>query len=214
MSSPRDRLTGLPRSLRRAVLRRRRLLAAALTAVAVAAGLHAAAAPPPARVPVLVAAHDLPAGVVLGADDLQPAGFAPGTVPAGLATGAVGRMLAAPLRRGEPVTDVRLVGPGLADGYAGLTALPVRLPDAGMVDLLRVGDLIDLLATDPQGSGAEVVAVGARVLAVPGPAAEGSGAPAGPGLAGRIVVLGVADDEVTRVADASVRFFLTVAFRR
>lgn len=208
MSSPRDRLTGLPRSLRRAVLRRRRLLAAALTAVAVAAGLHAVAAPPPARVPVLVAAHDLPAGVVLGAGDLRPASFAPDTVPAGLATGAVGRMLAAPLRRGEPVTDVRLVGPGLADGHPGLTALPVRLPDPG------VGDLIDLLATDPQGSGAEVVAVGARVLAVPGPADEGSGAPAGPGLSGRIVVLGVADDEVSEVADASVRSFLTVAFRR
>ncbi len=214
MSSPRDRLTALLRPLHRAVLRRRRLLAAALTAVAVAAGLHAVAAPPPARVPVLVAARDLPAGAVLGADDLTPARFAPDTVPAGLATTAVGRILAAPLRRGEPVTDVRLVGPGLAEGYPGLTALPVRLPDAGMVDLLRVGDLIDLLATDPQGSGAEVVAVGARVITVPGPAAGERGTPVGPGLSGRIVVLGVADDEVTRVTDASVRSYLSVAFSR
>ena len=68
MAPPRDRLGRLARLLRpvrRAVLRRRRLLAALLTAVAVASGVHAVAAPPPARVGVLVAARDLPAGSLL-----------------------------------------------------------------------------------------------------------------------------------------------------
>ena len=88
-------------------------------------------------------------------------------MPDGLARAAVGRTLAAPLRRGEPVTDVRLVGPELTDGTPGLTAVPVRLPDAAMVALLEVGDLIDLIATDPQGSGATVVAAGVPVLAIP-----------------------------------------------
>src|SRR3954467_8454852 len=121
------RLTAAVRPVRRAVLARRRLLAAVLTAVAVATGLHAAAAPPPAVVDVVVAARDLPAGTVLDAGDVRSVVFAPGSVPAGAAPDAAGRTLAAPLRAGEPVTDVRLVGPALTDGYPGLAAVPVRL---------------------------------------------------------------------------------------
>ena len=154
MASPRDRLASTARTVRRAVLRRRRLLAALLTAVAVASGLHAATAPPPARVGVLVAAHDLAAGSVIAPGDVTRHDFAPGSVPDGVAAHPEGRTLAAPLRAGEPLTDVRLVGPALAASYPGLTAVPVRLPDAGMADLLRVGDHVDLVAADPQGSGA------------------------------------------------------------
>jgi Flp pilus assembly protein CpaB len=193
-------------SVRRAVLRRRRLLAAVLTAVAVAAGLHAVAAPPPATVPVLVAASDLPAGAELQPSDLVAAEFAPDSAPDDLVDDPVGRTLAAPLTRGEPVTDVRLIGPQLADGYAGLTATPVRLPDAGMVDLLRVGDRIDLVAADPRGTGAETVAADAPVLAIP--SAE-TGGPGTTGLPGRLVVLGMASDEVDRVAAAAVGSFVT-----
>lgn len=211
MHATRDRLRRLPTSVRRAILRRRRLLAAALTAVAVAAGLHSVAAPAPPRVDVLVAAHDLPAGTVLIRGDLTPVPFAPGSVPDDLATSAAGRTLAAPLRRGEPVTDVRLVGSGLAEGNPGVTAVPVRLPDAGMADLLAAGDRIDLVAADPQGTGARVVAAGVPVLAVPGPSPD----PAGGGVTGRLVVLGATDQaEVTRIADAAVRDFLTFAFAR
>src|SRR3954452_19155694 len=118
----------LVRPLRRAVLARRRVLAAALAAVAVAAGVQAARPQPPTRAAVLVAAHDLPAGTLLTAHDVRRAAYAPGSVPSGLADAPVGRTLAAPLRAGEPVTDVRLVGPALTDGYPGLVAVPVRLP--------------------------------------------------------------------------------------
>jgi Flp pilus assembly protein CpaB len=189
------------------VLRRRRLLAALLTAVAVAAGLHAVAAPPPATVRVAVAARDLPAGSVLGADDLVPADFAPGSVPDDLAADAVGRTLAAPLRRGEPVTAVRLVGPLLTDGSPGLVATPVRLPDGGMVALLEVGDRVDLLAADPRAGDAEVVAAGLPVLAIPDEA-ESEGVTAS-GLPGRLVVVGAQPDEVPRIASAAVRAFVT-----
>ena len=185
-------------SVRRAVLRRRRLLAAVLTAVAVAAGLHAVTAPPPATVSVLVAARDLPAGAELSGEDLVDAGFAPGTAPDDLVADPAGRMLAAPLRRGEPVTDVRLVGPDLTDGLVGVTATPVRLPDAGMVDLLRVGDRIDLVAADPRGTGAETVARDVPVLAIP----AADGADGASGLPGRLVVLGL-DSQSVRVTAAS-----------
>lgn len=200
------RLADRARSVRRAVLRRRRLLAALLTAVAVAAGLQAVAAPPPPSESVLVAARDLPAGVVIAAADLQPVAFAPGSAPDGVAADAVGQVLAAPLRRGEPVTDVRLVGPALTEGTPGVTAVPVRLPDAGMVALLDVGDRIDLVAADPQAGGAEVVAYDVPVLAIPGAAAD---SPGDSSLPGRLVVVGAEPTEVGAIADAAVRAFVT-----
>ena len=202
------RLAAVLRPVRRAVLARRRLLAALLTAVAVAAGLQAAAAPPPARVPVTVAARDLPSGAVLTDADVRTVGFAPGSVPEGAVADAAGRTLAAPLRAGEPVTDLRLVGPALTEGYPGLAAVPVRLPDAGVAGLLTVGDRVDLVAADPQGGAASVVAAGAPVLALP----ADDGEPGATGLGGRLVVLGVPPSDVPLVADASARTFLTVAF--
>lgn len=202
------RLASLLRPLRRAVLARRRLLAALLTAAAVAAGLHAATAAPPAEVPVLVAARDLDSGSVLTAADVRTVGFAPGSAPTGAVPDPVGRTLAAPLRAGEPVTDVRLVGPALTDGYPGLVAVPVRLPDAGMAGLLEVGDRIDLVAADPQRPTAAVVATDLPVLALPdGPPETGA-----TGLSGRLVVVGASPAEVTRIADAAVRAFVTIAF--
>lgn len=201
------RLAQLVRPVRRAVLARRRLLAALLTAVAVATGLHAATAAPPAEVPVVVAARDLPSGTVLGVGDLRTVGFAPGSAPEGAVADPAGRTLAAPLRAGEPVTDVRLVGPALTEGYPGLSAVPVRLPDAAMADLLSVGDRVDLISADPQGGGATVVASDVPVLALP----AGDGEVGATGLSGRLVVVGAAPDEVPRIADASVRTFLTVA---
>ncbi len=207
-------LTGLTRlsrglrRVRRVVLARRRWLAALLAGVAAAAGVQAATAPPQPAIGVLTAARDLPAGAVIDRDDLVMVDFAPGSVPSGAGREVVGRTLAAPLRRGEPVTDVRLVGPALTAGDPDLTAVPVRLPDAGMVELLDVGDRIDLIGTDPQSSGASVVATGVPVLALPRPSADtgGSGQPGG------LVVVGAAPTEVTGLADASVRLFLTYAF--
>ncbi|WP_193614369.1 SAF domain-containing protein [Nocardioides lijunqiniae] len=201
----RSRLARAHRRVRRAVLRRRRLLAAVLTAVALAAGLHSVAAPPPARVEVVVAARDLPAGTVLSPGDLVEASFAPGSVPDDLAEGAVGRTLASPLRRGEAVTSVRLVGPALADGHPGRVATPVRLPDPGMAALLTVGDRIDLVAADPQGGDAEVVAHDVPVLALP----ADDGAASATGLPGRLVVVGASAGEVAVVTAAAVRAVVT-----
>lgn len=205
-----SRLSKVGGSLRRAVLRRRRLLAAALTAVAVAAGLRVVAAPPPATVSVLVAARDLPAGTQLGPSDLFTAEFAPGSAPDDLVTQPHGQTLAAPLRRGEPVTDVRLIGPQLTEGLTDLTATPVRLPDAGMVDLLRVGDRVDLVAADPRGTGAETVARDVPVLAIPSEA----GGPGTAGLPGRLVVVGVEQHAVDSLAAAAVGSFVTFTWSR
>ncbi len=100
---------------------------------------------------------------------------------------------------------MRLVGPGLADGHPGRTAVPVRLPDPGMVALLRVGDVVDLVAADPRAGHATTVAAGVPVLALP--AADPGETAAG--LPGRLVVVGLDDEEVTRVAASLLASFVT-----
>ncbi len=202
------------RRLRRSVLARRRPLAALLAALAVAAALRGQAAPPPPRTAVLTAAHDVAAGAVLGAGDLRRAGFAPSDVPSGAlrsAGDAVGRTTTVPLRAGEPLTDARLLAAPLLHGYPGLVAVPVRVGDAGVVRLLRVGDRVDLLAADPQGGSraAPVVADAAPVLAIPRPAEDA------PGLTtGALVVLGVPEQAAGTVAQAGVSSFLSVVLTR
>ena len=159
---------------------------------------------------VLTAARDLPAGTTLDRDDLASVDYAAGTTPVGLADDAVGRVLASPVRAGEPLTDVRLVGAPLAAAYPDAVALPVRLPDAGMAALLRVGDRIDLVAADPQGATARRVASDLTVVALPTVDEEATSS----GLPGRLVVLAVPEALVEEVAQAAVTGFLTFTYSR
>jgi Flp pilus assembly protein CpaB len=198
------------RSIRRAILRRRRLLAALLTATAAVAALRVTTPAPDPTVPVVVAAHDLHAGARLADDDVTTVRFRPGSEPDGLVEAPAGRILATSLRRGEPVTDARLLGPALADGHAGMVATPVRIPDASVAALLRVGDRVDVLAADPQGGPTDVVATAALVLALPAPVDDA----VADALPGRLVVLGLDAAEVAAVAGASVTRFLTIAYAR
>jgi Flp pilus assembly protein CpaB len=162
---------------------------------------------------VLTAARDLPAGVVVRADDLARSAFDPDTVPAGAvpdATAAVGRTTTGPVRAGEAITDARLLTASLLDGYPGLVAVPVRIGDPGAARLLRVGDHVDLLAADPQGAtGAAVVGSDVPVLAIPRQGAEA------PGLTnGALVVVGLGRDAARTVAQASVTSFISVVVTR
>ena len=175
---------GLDRAaLLRAVSRHRALLSAGLVAGAVATGLTAVAPPPPARAAVLVAAADLDAQRPLRTADVSTVSLPPDAVPDGaLRPGDAvdGRLLAGPVRRGEPLTDVRLVGPGLLSALGAAVAAPVRVADAGEAALVRPGDRVDVLAasTDP-GTGAS----GPDAVAAGEPAAQplptGPGAPEG-----------------------------------
>jgi len=210
------RLGSLTRRVRRRLLAHRRLLAFLLTAAAVAVGLHAARPAPAPTVALTVAAHDLSAGTMLTADDLATVRVPPGSRPAGALADPVGAVLAAPLRRGEAVTDLRLVGPRLTEGHPGLTAVPVRLPDAAMAALLHVGDTVDLYATDPSDGHTTSVAPDVLVLALP--AADDPVTTSAPGsgvtnaIGGRLVVVGVPASSVEAVTSAGVGGFLTFAY--
>ncbi|KRF12918.1 SAF domain-containing protein [Nocardioides sp. Soil796] len=213
-SSPdlRRRLGDLRHGMRRAVLARRRLLCAVCVAGAVFAGVRTMAPSPPPTVTVTVAARDLPAGATLSAADLTtvdlPADSAPDRVAS--ASYAVGRTTAGPVRRGEPVTDVRLVGAGLLDGYPGMVAVPVRVPDDGAVALLRVGDRIDLLATDQRTGDTERVGDDVAVIALP----EEGVRSARIGTSGRLVVVATSTSMSEIVASAAATRYLSATISR
>ena len=96
----------------------------------------------------------------------------------------LGRLVAGPVRRGEALTDVRLLGPGLlgpgllgpgllgpgllgaASGPSQLVAVPVRVAEPATAALLRAGDRIDVLAASAAGG--------------PAPAEGGPASAAGP----------------------------------
>jgi Flp pilus assembly protein CpaB len=208
-------LPGLPparrriRAVRHQLRRRRRAIAAVLLAGSVLAGLRTLAPPPPETVVVLVAARDLPSGATLDRDDLTARRYPVALAPPGAKTSATGRVLAAPLSRGEVLTEVRVVGPDLAGAEPGRTVLPVRLPDAGMAALLHPGDVVDLVATDPGSGASHVVARDVHVLSGTADVPDG---PTGSG--GALVVVGLSASEAVAVTSASLAQFLTVSWSR
>ena len=162
--------------LRLAVVRRRRVVTAALLAAAVAAGLQALRPPDPPRASVLVAARDLPAGHRLTLADVAIENWYPAAVPDGTLPRPAGRVLTSAIRRGEPLTDTRVLGDRLLAGLpAGTVAVTVRLADPASALVVRAGERADVLAgpaTDPLGD-----TIPAEASAAPGDVpdpAEGS----------------------------------------
>lgn len=192
------------------MLRHRRLLAFALTCVAALSALHVLRPAPAPAVALVVASRDLPAGETLTAADLATIHVPAADVPDGAERHPVGEALAGAVRRGEPITDLRVVGARLAASDPSLTAVPVRFGDAAMAGLLRVGDRIRLLTTDPSDGATTVVADDVEVLAVP--AEDPAQSSVTDSQSGRLVVVGVGDGLVTDVTSAAVGGFLTFAY--
>lgn len=198
------------RAVRRTVLSRRRPLAALCAGLSAVAGIRVWHPPAPPTVAVVVAARDLPSGTRLSSDDLDVRRFPAATVPSGSQVRALGRTLAGPVSRGEPITATRLVSASMLTGYPGLVALPVRVADPDAVGLLRAGDHVDLVAADPRRGSASYVAVDAPVLSLPPPSPPDEGTP----MPGRLVVLAVPPDEVADVAGAAATDLLSVVISR
>ncbi|MEP6759849.1 MAG: Flp pilus assembly protein CpaB [Sporichthyaceae bacterium] len=227
MTGPRPSARGASaawrRDLRAALTRHRRLLAAGLLAGSTACAISVLAPAPPPTSPVAAAAHDLAGGTTITAEDLRIVNVPRESVP----TGAIideaqltGRVLAVPVRAGETITDVRLVGPALLAGYGErLVAAPVRIADAGSARLLQPGDVIDVLAADSATetaagetavTEARLVASGVRVVAVP---REVESALSGASFeVGALVVLATTSQTAARLASAAVtsRLSLTI----
>jgi pilus assembly protein CpaB len=192
---------------------RRRLLAAGFAGIAVLAGLHAVSPDPPPATRIWVAARDLSGGRPLVAADVSVAELPVAAVPAGaLPAGQPvrGRFVAAPMRRGEPLTDVRLLEPALLEALSrpGLVAVPVRVADGSAATaLVHAGDRVDVLAVSEDAAGRTTtaqVASNALVLSVP---AHDDGSGSGAGL----VVVAVSPTTAERLARSGATARLSVA---
>lgn len=91
----------------------------------------------------------------------------------------------------------------------GSFAAPVRITDAEVAQLLRPGDLIDVVAADGQG-GAAVVAAAATVLSVPG---SGESLLGTDGFGGALVVIAVPAATAVSLAGAAAVGPLSVVLR-
>lgn len=192
----------------------RRAAAGALVVLAAVAALR----PDPAhdRTDIVVAARDLAPGADLRAEDVRLETRIATTVPDGAQTDlskVVGATLAGPARRGEALTDVRLLGPRLAESAAGPDArlVPLHLDDTALLDLIRPGDVVDVLGagadagvgTDAQP---EVVATDAVVVLV-------SQKPVGAGSGGdRVVLVALPAHDANEVAGATLVQTVTLTF--
>jgi len=167
------------------------------------------------RVHIVVAAKDLSPGVALSPSDVVVETRTATTIPDGSqsdVTTVVGATLAGPARRGEVITDVRLLGPRLAESAAGSDAriVPLPLADTALLDLIRPGDVVDVLAAGPTDTGTDagpqVIATDAIVVLVSGKpkgAANGSD---------RVVMVAVGAEEANAVAGAALVQTVTLTF--
>lgn len=173
---------------------------------ATAAGITAAAPPSPPTVAVVVAARQLTGGQQLRSADLGirelPRAAAPDQAITDPST-VVGRTLVAPLSLGSAITRLSVIGdhPTVADGNV---IAPVRISDAAVLGLLRVGDRVDIVAADPEsGAGAQVIAHQVRVVTIPRTTDSGSGLDPGSSDPQTLVLVEVSTDEATTLADAA-----------
>jgi Flp pilus assembly protein CpaB len=181
----------------------RRVLAGALVLLAAAAAWRGD--PGADMSDVVVTAHDLSPGTAITAADLRIDRRAVSSVPEGAHTAVdavIGTTLAGPARRGEILTDVRLLGPRLAESAAGPDAriVPIPLADAALTDLVRTGDVVDVVAA-PADEAAEprVIATDAVVVLI---SAKDSGI--GARGSGRVVLVALPAAAAKSVAGAAL----------
>jgi Flp pilus assembly protein CpaB len=198
------------RSLARAASWHRRKLAVVAALGAVLTGIAAAAPEGPPTVEVVRAKRQLVGGAVISLGDVSVERVVAADAPEGAVSdpGAlVGQTLAAPIARRQVLTSLAFISTrvGVARGHV---LAPLRLADAELATLLHPGDVVDVLAADPQSEKAAVVAQAARVVTVPRlddeAMADSSGA----------LVLVDVDNATARVlARAAVSGTLTVIWR-
>lgn len=189
----------------------RRIAAGILVAVAVLLFVDDAAGDD--RVRVVTAGRDLTPGTILTPADVAVAEWDSATVPDGAVLDSAdvdGRTLTGPVRAGELLTDVRLLGSRTASAALRSEArvVPVHLADAGVTDLLREGDRVDVLTVETQENpdappAARILASGAVVVLVSAEAGGGR-------QRDRVVLLALPTEDATTVAAASLVSALTV----
>jgi len=149
------------------------------------------------------------------AADLEVRRWPTELVPAGAlrdVADADGRVLVGTARAGEPITDARLAGSGLAARLSGspdAAAVPIRLSDPDVAALLVPGGRVDVVTAGERSGQPVVLAADAAVLAVLAP---GTGA-AGTAGRGRLVLVAMPRSVATRVAAAALAEQVAITLR-
>ena len=191
----------------------RRKLAVLAAMGAAVAGLSVATPDPPPSVTVVVAAHQLSGGRQLAGTDLDTRSVPQSAVPTDALTeptALVGRTLVAPLSEGSVLTELSVLG-ARPDTTPGMVIAPLRISDAAVVGLLRVGDRVDVVASDPEsGSAARVIADQVRVVTIPKAAEDTSQLSPTSGDPQTLLLVEVSRDQATTLADAAAASQLSV----
>ncbi|MCD2153322.1 SAF domain-containing protein [Rhodococcus cerastii] len=151
-----DRVVELTRGTRFRTATVRKIAAVALAALGVV--LFFRGDPATDTVAVVVSSRDLTPGQVIADSDVEIREIDSKQLPEGVVSDTdlvVGRTVAGPIRSGETVTDVRVLSPrlaGLSVGTDDARIVPVRLADAAVADMLRTGDVVDVLTVGPDTS--------------------------------------------------------------
>jgi len=183
----------------------RRVLAAAL--VVMAAVLLVRGDPDSARVRVVVASRDLSPGTSLTAADLTSVPHEAGSLPAGAVrdpADLLGATLTGAMGTGELFTDLRIVGPRLAEVAAGAheaRIVPIRLADTAVAGILRAGDRVDVVGAGEQ---TRTLATDAAVVLIAGSGERERNGP--------VVLVAMDAEHAITVAAASLHTALTVVF--
>ena len=159
---------------------------------------------------VAVAARDLTPGVIVTGQDVRMENRSAATLPDGVddPERIIGATLAGPARRGEILTDARVLGPRLAGLNVGRDArvVPLHLADSAVLNVIRTGDVVDVLGAQTGVSGAQahprLVAANAVVVLV---SPDGNGSPSAHGGPGdRVVLVALPAAAATALAGATL----------
>ncbi|MET1085988.1 MAG: RcpC/CpaB family pilus assembly protein [Arthrobacter sp.] len=200
--------------------RNRRFAVALLLCVAAAVTVHQLTPAPVYTVTALAAARDLSAGSAVTASDLARVQVPPGMLAPGFLdqeSDFAGKQLAAPLRRGQLLTDAQLLGPGLLVGTPpGSAAVPLRMADPSSIQLVSPGQLVNVVLTAANGfdqqAPSEVLATAVPVLWTSGKGGQ-SGQWLGTAETDGLIVVAASAEKAARLAGASTQgklFFVLV----
>lgn len=183
----------------------RRIMAGVLVLLAAIAALR----PDPGSDPrdVVVTVRDLSPGVTVTADDVALRRRPAATLPDGAVTAVdavVGATLAGPSRRGEVLTDARVLSSRLIGLSAGPDArtVPLHLADTAVLEVIRSGDVVDVLGVPTDGAeGRPHLVAGDAVVVLVSPAKTGDD---------RVVLVALPAAAATALAAASLVQSLTL----
>jgi pilus assembly protein CpaB len=200
------------RALARAASWHRRKLAVVAAIAAVLTGISAAAPEGPAMITVVKAKFQLPGGTIVAAADLMVDSAVASDVPDGVLTDPnvlVGKTLAAPVAENQMMTLLTTTA-ARSTLPSGHVIAPLKLADSSLTALLRPGEVVDIVAADPQAEQpARVIASGARIVTVP----EVPDDRAGPGPDGGLVLIDVDSHTAALVAQAAASATLSIFWR-